>query len=84
MLAEVAGMSRFYFCHSFKEVTGQTISDYINYIRISMAESKLDNTDLSITDIALSVGFDDINYFSRVYKKHKGISPKAARRNLKF
>lgn len=82
-LAAIAGMSRFYFCRSFKEVTGQTASDYVNYIRICMAEEQLANADLSITDIAMSVGFDDINYFSRLYKRHKGVSPSSSRRNMK-
>lgn len=82
LLADIAGMNKYYFCHSFKAVTGQTLNTYVNFIRMTAAESMLRNTDLSITDIALSVGFDDINYFSRTYKKHMGISPTAARKGF--
>ncbi len=69
-----------YFCHMFKAKTGKTPTDYINGYRIEKATVFLKNTDKSITDIALSVGFEDSNYFSRVFKKHMGVSPREYRK----
>lgn len=69
-----------YFCHVFKEKTGKTPTDYINRYRVEKAAFFLKNTDKSITDIALSVGFEDSNYFARVFKKHMGVSPRAYRK----
>jgi AraC-like DNA-binding protein len=79
-LAALAGLSVFHFCHLFKKITGKTISDYVNRIRISKAEALLRSTDMNITEIALSTGFNDINYFSRLFKRYKNISPSSLRK----
>ncbi|HBN85991.1 MAG TPA: AraC family transcriptional regulator [Clostridiales bacterium] len=68
--------------HSFKKSTGRTLRDYINSVRIYNANQLIKNSDMSITEIALSVGFQDGNYFSRLYKKHKGISPSSYRKKV--
>lgn len=75
-LAKIAGMSPKYFCHFFFEMTGHTPIDYVNYYRIERACYQLVNTEDSITDIALSCGFNDVSYFIRIFKKYKGKSPK--------
>jgi two-component system, response regulator YesN len=59
----------------FKQQTGKNITDYINEQRILEAIYLIDNQHLSITDISLMVGFNDVNYFTKVFKKHKGITP---------
>ena len=59
----------------FRKHSNLTISEYINYVRISHAEHLLTNTDLSVTDIAFACGFNDSNYFSSVFRKLKGVSP---------
>jgi YesN/AraC family two-component response regulator len=48
---------------------------YINQTRISAAQSLLLDTTYSIRDIAQSVGFEDVNYFSRVFKRLMGTTP---------
>ncbi|MBR2926776.1 MAG: AraC family transcriptional regulator [Clostridia bacterium] len=72
-------LSEGHFCHVFKEVTGKTITGYINTLRIEKAITLLKNTDLSITDISMQCGFCDANYFTRTFKKYKGISPSSVR-----
>mgnify|MGYP001943253646 FL=1 len=72
-------MSRSHFCRLFKEVTGQTLIEYVNDIRLSKAKAMLQDPNLSITEIALSTGFSDINYFSRLFKKTYQISPSGMR-----
>ena len=75
-LAEHFFLSEYYFCRFFKESTGLTLTDYINKYRVATAASLLKSTDLSVTEIALRVGFADSNYFTKIFKKHKGKSPR--------
>lgn len=74
-LAQKAFLSKGYFYHYFKNVTGQNLTDYINQLRIKKAVNLLKNTSASITEIASEVGYSDINYFSRTFKKFMGIPP---------
>lgn len=74
-LAEQIFLTESHFCRFFKKSTGKTPVNYINELRVERAAVLLKNTDESITKIAAHVGFDDVNYFSRVFKKEKGISP---------
>ena len=56
-------------------MTGKTTTDYINGIRMEKAADYLNKGDLTITEIALRCGFDSINYFSRLFKRHYNVSP---------
>ena len=59
-----------YFCKFFKELTNKTPMDYLNYYRVECAKEKLKESDLSITEIAYDCGFNDISYFTKVFKKY--------------
>lgn len=59
----------------FKQTTGSTIFSYLNHVRIDHAKELLLTTSLSVTEIGERVGFQDIYYFSKVFKKHTGVSP---------
>lgn len=74
-LSKIAGFSKGHFCRLFKQITGMSAIDYINNLRINKAFDLLKNSDLNITEIAVSCGFSDSNYFSRIFKNHKKISP---------
>ena len=65
----------------FKKETGETITEYINKIRINEAIFILENENVSITDTAFIVGFNDVNYFTKVFKKIKGITPSEYRKS---
>jgi AraC-like DNA-binding protein len=80
-MARLANMSRYHFCRSFKSATGRTLSDYVNQIRVNKAEYLLKNSQKNITHIAMDMGYNDINYFSRVFKKYKGQTPTAFRKS---
>ncbi|MEX2460580.1 MAG: AraC family transcriptional regulator [Paenibacillaceae bacterium] len=80
-LAEMAGLSRFHFSRLFKELTGRSVTEYINGVRIARAEYLLYNTAMTISEIALATGYHDIYYFSRIFKKYKNIAPTAMRKN---
>lgn len=79
-LAELIPMSEGQFCRFFKSMTGQTPVDYINSYRIRQAAGLLIQSDRKISDIALEVGFDNISYFIRVFRKTMRCSPSAFRR----
>ena len=79
-LAENSHLNENYLCALFKSQMGMTIVDYINSFRIEKATELLQNKNLSITEIALHVGFDDPGYFTRVFKKHVGATPREYRK----
>lgn len=80
-LSGITHLSRDHFSHLFKSLTGKSPSEYINSLRMDKAELLLKNTGLSITEIAMLTGFDDINYFSRTFRKYKKTSPSALRKS---
>lgn len=63
----------------FASELGMGVSAYVRDKRLNKAKELLKSTNDSISDIALSVGFSDYNYFTRVFKKQFGISPYAYR-----
>lgn len=66
-----------YLSRLFKKHMGVTFSDYLNEIRIQKAEELLNTTQYKIWEIAELVGFHSVEYFSRVYRKKRGHSPKS-------
>ena len=77
-------MSVSWFIRNFREYTGSTPTQYILSLRISNAQSLLENTSCNITEIAEIVGYDNPLYFSRLFKKQSGMSPSAFRRQLRI
>lgn len=80
-ICERFSCSKSYFSHNFKEYTGKTFREYLIDIRLSYAKQLLEYSTLSITQISFSVGFNDSNYFSNVFKQKIGISPRLYRKN---
>ena len=74
-ICKVFTRSRSCISHTFKSETGQTFREYLIAVRLRSAKSLLLYSNLSVTEIAFSVGFNDSNYFSNVFKKHIGLSP---------
>lgn len=75
-------MSTSWFIRNFKEFTGSTPMQYILAKRIYNAEILLLNDSYNITEIANIIGYDNPLYFSRIFKKVKGISPSEYRNNI--
>ena len=75
--------SRSFMSREFNRYTGKTIREYLTELRIKDALILLKSTALSISEIAYSVGFNDSNYFSSIFKSHIGISPQEYRKNQK-
>lgn len=74
-VANYVKLDRTYLYRLFKSETGMSVIEYINKCRINKACSMLLDTNIQIKDIALSVGFIDQLYFSKVFKKQNGKSP---------
>ncbi|NQT59464.1 MAG: helix-turn-helix transcriptional regulator [Bacteroidetes bacterium] len=78
-LAEESGFSLPHFIRSFTAVYGLSPLQYILQLRISRAAELLENTLLPISQIGDQCGFEDSNYFSRVFRKRMGCSPRQYR-----
>lgn len=61
-----------------------TITDYINKNRIKEAKLYLQGDNVSITEVSLMVGFNDLNYFCRVFKKFTSMTPSQYIKNIKL
>lgn len=74
-LAATFNISASYFAHLFKEYAQKSVIEYINETRIMHAKNFLEKEEIPISEIALRVGFSDINYFSRKFKAIAGVTP---------
>ncbi len=78
--ARFVNLNPYHFCKTFKKLTGRTFIDYVNLCRVEEAERLLLETDFTVTEIAGKVGCDNPNYFTKLYKQYKGITPSGARK----
>jgi len=78
-MAAVAGMSPNYFHRVFAKAMGMTPNEFVISRKISRARELLATTGESISDISLLCGFDNIAYFSYVFKRYSGITPSSFR-----
>ena len=83
-VAKVAGLSTSRALHLFKEETHQSLSGYIQKLRIDYGKHLLLNSDLDIADVAVETGFFDQSHFSKTFKKAAKIPPARFRRKYKL
>lgn len=69
-------LNPFYLQKQFKRYVGQTPSEYVIYLRITRAKELLRNTQKTIGEIAAEVGIDNLGYFTRLFKKQEGMTPR--------
>ncbi|WP_334073474.1 MULTISPECIES: response regulator transcription factor [Paenibacillus] len=72
-------VSREYISRKFKQEFGDNFSDYLTAYRIDKAKKLMRNPNLKVRRIAEMVGFNDVKYFSKVFKKQEGLSPREYR-----
>ncbi|MBW7453052.1 AraC family transcriptional regulator [Paenibacillus sepulcri] len=80
-IAEIAAMLQlhpFYLGKLFKKNTNYSVKEYINKIRVNHAEMMLHTGGFTVSEVADRCGFNDISYFSKVFKASKGYSPSMA------
>lgn len=74
--------NKYTICHTFKAITGSTIFEYINFIRVQYAVEKLRDPKNTILYIATECGFSSATYFNKVFKNYIGCSPSVYRKLL--
>lgn len=74
-VADHVGLSSGYLCRIFKDETGVSINSYINNLRMTRAGELLADKNSYIKEVAISVGFEDQLYFSRLFKRYYGVTP---------
>ena len=74
-------ISESYFSHMFKEKTGVNFSTYLENIRMSEAARMIKETDISLNELYISVGYNNANTFRRAFKKIYGVTPSNMREN---
>lgn len=79
LISDYLMISNSYFSYLFNKVINQSFSKYLTEIRMKHAINLLRNTNLRIYDIATEVGYSDVKYFIKSFKKHTGVSPKLYR-----
>jgi len=79
-IAERLFISKAYLSEKFKKITGITLSDYINTVKMEKAKYLLTATSMKTYEIADTLGYKDHEYFSKVFKKNAGFSPTAFRK----
>ncbi len=79
-VSKLVNMNKSYFSRLFKEQTGTNFKDYLLQVKMERANSMIRHTDKRISEIALELGYSDIFYFNRVYKKFIGNAPTEIRK----
>lgn len=82
MVAEHVGLNAAYFSSLFKKEMGVNFSNYLLNLKIDNAKLLLKNSNLSLINIAIELGFDNQSYFTNVFKKATGMTPKQYRQTL--
>ena len=77
--AQHVGMSAAYFSTVFSQTAGQSFISYLTGLRMDRARELLTGTDMRLTDIAMEIGYNEPNYFSHVFRKTVGMTPKEYR-----
>lgn len=78
-VARHVGMSSAHFSTIFSQTVGKTFISYLTALRIEKAKELLTQTDSKLSTIAMEIGYNEPNYFSHVFKKNEGITPKEYR-----
>jgi AraC-like DNA-binding protein len=78
-VSRVAGFNPAYFARLFHQINRRTYVDYVTQIRLQQAQRFMNETLLTISEISYRVGFNDFYYFSRLFKKCYGLSPRQFR-----
>ena len=81
-MADALDLSQSHFMKFFKNTMGTTFTEYLNDYRLTMASRLLISSEASILDIAAEVGFDNLSYFNRLFKKRFYVTPREYRKRF--
>ncbi|WP_425517551.1 helix-turn-helix domain-containing protein [Paenibacillus agaridevorans] len=80
-LASLLSHSRSHFCRVFKDFTGVTPMDYLNFYRVNKAADLLQTDGCKVIDAALQTGFDNLSHFTNTFKKYMQCTPSEYKRD---
>ncbi|WML32869.1 AraC family transcriptional regulator [Clostridium sp. OS1-26] len=83
-ISKELNINKCYFCSLFRGETGKTYSQYLNELRIEKSKELIAAENLPLLHIALSVGFNNQNYFSMIFKKFTNMTPLEFRNSIEF
>lgn len=83
VVAREAALSRFHFCRLFRRETGIAFHDYVHELRVRYAKALLADRQLTVTEVAYRVGFNDLSHFDRTFRRLVGASPTEYRASLR-
>jgi len=82
-MANEAGVSIRQLNRRFKAATGVTVNNYLQLVRVDAAKTSLVNTALSIEEISLNTGYENISFFRRLFKKQTSLTPSEYRKRFR-
>ena len=74
-VAKIAGLSDSHFCRLFRQVTGLTLTDYVNRCRVEWAKDELLKKERRVSEIAFEVGYQSLSQFNRNFLRLTGLAP---------
>jgi AraC-like DNA-binding protein/quercetin dioxygenase-like cupin family protein len=77
-IARALRVSPYHLSHVFSHESRFSLFEYLTHLRMEKARSLLSQGRMNVSEVAFAVGFDDNNYFSKVYRRHFGESPRTA------
>ena len=81
-IAENLSISAGYLSTLFRQETGKTITDFVNEKRIEHAAVLLRSASLQVQTVAQYCGIPDVNYFSKIFKRYHGVTPREYRKEV--
>ena len=84
LICDELNINKSYFCKIFKSETGYTFTNYLNIFRVEKSKNLLKNPNMSLLDVAVSVGFNSQNYYSSVFKKITNKTPLEYKQEIKL
>lgn len=82
VISAYANLSREYTSYIFKKEMGKTLTDYVNERKMLLAKELILSGEMSLTDISTYLGFDNYNYFSRLFKQYQEVAPVSLKKNV--
>ncbi|WP_161596860.1 helix-turn-helix domain-containing protein [Chitinophaga vietnamensis] len=83
-MAERVNISPHYLGEYFKKHTGRSLQDYLLEYRLKLIETRLVYSNMRLKEIALELSFNDESYLSKLFRKHRGMTPGAYRRQQRL
>ena len=81
-LAQLCYFSPYHFMRFFKKHMNMTCTEYINALRLEKAVAQFEEGNTSILEVSTAVGFHNLSYFHKLFKKKYGVAPSAVRRRI--